>query len=92
MNAYIWKRVPHFTPERHPEAGIVAVARDYDHAAELIEAERKRLFCERYYDDEELAGSGYEPYGELPAFDMFYPIDSGHVEARVWVFPDAGCC
>ena len=77
MNIYIWKRLNNVTESYHPEGGLAIVARNLDHAKEVLKGSEV----------------GYQenlPNLDTPP-DAVYTLANDE-EPGVFVFPDQGCC
>lgn len=77
MNIYIWKRLDNVTESYHHEGGLAIVARNLDHAKEVL---KERI-------------GGYPedlPNLDVPP-DAVYTL-ANEEETRVFIFPDRGCC
>jgi hypothetical protein len=78
MTVFVWDDVDDLTRSYHSGGGLVVVARDLEHARELVVLESLREGSS--LDLKELPGEPTATYR------------TGVAEPRVYVFPNAGCC
>lgn len=81
MNVYVWDYLKRMSDSYHDDGGVVVVAESVEKARELLRTKDEH---------------GYTPVpGDSDVFDrepeVTYPT-AGEVAARVFTFPNAGCC
>lgn len=76
MNIYIWNHLNHVTNSYHDEGALSVVARNLDHAKELVKARLAHL--------EDLPDLDTRP-------DAVYTLADTE-EPAVFIFPNSGCC
>lgn len=76
MNIYIWKNLNNVTNSYHNGGGLAIVARNLDHAKELVR--------ERLAHQEDIPNLDLNP-------DAVYTLANDE-EPAVLIFPDQGCC
>lgn len=79
MRMFVWENVDNVTTNWHNGGGLMVIARDINHARELIEAELPKA-CEALTKDPDMV------------YHVEDALSLDELEAKVVLFPDSGCC
>lgn len=76
MKIFIFPYIDQLTCNYHPEGGMVIVAKDEEHAKELISSDENIRLTE-------------EEWSEVVVYDL---AEGQKTTTEMFIFPDAGCC
>jgi hypothetical protein len=105
MKLFIWHNVPHIFDGYHDDGGVVAIARDLDHAIQIVNDSCKDRLDEDERDhsvdaaddavterDTRMAALRADGTQSEYWFSPPVVIDINDHDPMVWFFPNRGCC